>query len=119
MTMKIEIRTRRLLLTEAVRRHVVRRLEHALRHWRVWVESVEVQLTKVTLPAGEEGGSLCRVLVRLAQLPAIVITDLGADLFAVIDEATAEAGRNVDRRMALRLRTKRRFGMLHARPTGA
>jgi ribosomal subunit interface protein len=118
MTIRIEIQARRLPLTDAVRRHVVRRLEHALRHWRVWVESVEVQLACVSRPAGK-GGSLCRVLVRLAQLPAIVITDLGADLYAVIDEAANHVGRNVDRRMALRLRTKRRFGMLHARPTGA
>jgi len=118
MTLKIEIHARRLLLTEAVRRHVVRRLEHALRHWRVWVESVDVELARVSRPAGA-GGSFCRVLVRLAQLPAIVITDLGADLYAVIDEAIAHAGRNVDHRMALRLRTKRRFGMLHARPNRA
>jgi ribosome-associated translation inhibitor RaiA len=118
MTIKIEIQARRLPLTEAVRCHVVRRLEHALRHWRVWVESVDVQLALVPRPTGQ-GGSFCRVLVRLAQLPAMVITDLGADLFTVIDEAAAQVGRNVDRRMALRLRTKRRFGMLHARPTGA
>jgi ribosomal subunit interface protein len=118
MTIRIEIQARRLPLTDAVRRHVVRRLEHALRHWRVWVESVEVQLASVSQPAGK-GCSVCRVLVRLAQLPSIVITDLGADLYAVIDEAADHVGRNVDRRMALRLRTKRRFGMLHARPTGA
>jgi ribosome-associated translation inhibitor RaiA len=114
MTMRIEIKARRLLITEAVRRHVVRQLEHALRHWRVWVESVEVQIGKLPRPAAR-GGRFCRVLVRLAQLPAIVIMDLGADLYAVIDEAAAQAGRDVDRRMALRLRTKRRFGMLSAR----
>lgn len=117
MAMKIDIRARRLVVTEALRRHVIRRLEHALRHWRVWVESVEVQLARAPR-AGGKGGSFCRVLVRLAQLPAIVITDLGADLFAVVDGAAAAAGRNVDQRMALRLRTKRRFGMLRARPTG-
>lgn len=116
MTMKIDIRTRRLVVTEALRRHVIRRLEHALRHWRVWVESVEVQLAGAPRSGGKSVG-LCRVLVRLAQLPAIVITDLGADLFAVVDGAAAAAGRIVGHRMALRLRTKRRFGMLRARPT--
>jgi ribosome-associated translation inhibitor RaiA len=116
MGMKIEIRAGRLRLTEATRRHVVRRLEHALHHSRVWIESVEVQLAEH--PRGGSG-TFCRVLVRLAQLPAVVITNLGSDLFAVVDKATAEAGRNVGRRMALRLRTKRRFGMMRMRPAAA
>lgn len=104
--MQIDIQVRRFSLTEGLRRHVVRRLEHALRRYKVWVQCVEVQLKAATGP-----DKACLILVRLQRLPAIVIQDLGADLYAVIDRAAARARRSVARRMAQRMRTKRLFGI--------
>jgi ribosome-associated translation inhibitor RaiA len=112
MTIRIDIRARGLYVTDALWRHVVRRIERALRDWRVWVQSVEVQLARLT--GAGRGGSLCRVLVRLTQLPPIEVSGRGEDPYAAIDGATQQAGDKVGQRLVLRLRTKRRFGMLHA-----
>jgi ribosome hibernation promoting factor len=108
--MKIEIRARRFSLTDGLRQHVVRRIEYALRSYRVWVDRVEVQLGDVNGPRGG-ADKFCHVVVRLPSLPALVIRDLGVDLYAVISSAAERAGRTVGRRMAHRIRTKRRLGM--------
>lgn len=108
--MKIEVQARRFSLTEGLRQHVVRRLEHALNRHRVWVDRVEVHLGDVNGPRGGRD-KFCRVLVRFPTLPAMVIKHLGADLYAVISSAAERVGTNVGRRMAQRIHTKRRFGM--------
>ncbi|MGA8055807.1 MAG: HPF/RaiA family ribosome-associated protein [Burkholderiales bacterium] len=107
--MKIEIHARRFLLTDGLRQHLVRRLECALQRYRVWIERVEVQLGDVNGPRGG-ADRFCRVLVRFPTLRALVIKDLGSDLYAVISSTADRAGRTVGRRMAQRIRTKRRFG---------
>ena len=108
--MRIEIKARRFSLTEGLRQHVVRRVEYALRSYRIWVDRVEVQLGDVNGPRGG-ADKFCRVLVQLPQMRALVIRDLGGDLYAVISSAAERAGRTVGRRMAHRIRTKRRLGM--------
>jgi ribosome-associated translation inhibitor RaiA len=108
--MRIEIQARRFTLTEGLRQHAVRRIEYALRSFRIWVDRVEVQLGDVNGPRGG-ADKFCRVMVRLPHLPALVIRDLGGDLYAVITSAAERAGRTVGRRMAHRIRTKRRLGM--------
>jgi ribosome-associated translation inhibitor RaiA len=111
--MKIEIQARCFALTEGLRQHVVRRIEYALKSYRIWVDRVEVQLGDVNGPRGG-ADKFCRVMVRLPHLPALVIRDLGGDLYAVISSAAERAGRTVGRRMAHRIRTKRRYGMRFA-----
>lgn len=108
--MKIDIQSRRFSVTDGLRQHVVRRIEYALRSYRIWVERVEVQLGDINGPRGG-ADKFCRVLVRLPHLPALVIRDLGGDLYAVISSAAERAGQTVGRRMAHRIRTKRRLGM--------
>jgi len=108
--MKIEIHARRFSLTEGLREHVVRRIEYALRSYRMWVDRVEVELGDVNGPRGGPGKS-CRVMVRLPKLHVLVIHDLGADLYAVISSAAERAGHTVGRRLAQRVRIKRRLGM--------
>jgi ribosome-associated translation inhibitor RaiA len=107
---RIEIRARRFSLTEGLRQHVVRRMEYALRSHRMWVERVEVQVGDVNGPRGGVD-KFCRVMIRLPRLPALVICDLGADLYAVISSAADRTAQAVGRRMGQRLRTKRRLGM--------
>lgn len=108
--MRIEVRARRFGLTDGLRQHVVRSIEFALRSFRIWVDRVEVQLGDVNGPRGGQD-KFCRVLVRLPHLPVLVIRDLGGDLYAVISSAAERTGRTVGRRMAHRIRTKRRLGM--------
>jgi len=108
--MEIEVRARRLVLTDALRQHVVRRIELALSSNRIWVDRVEVQLGDVNGPRGAPD-KFCRVLVRLRSLHALVVRDLGGDLYGVISSAAERAGLTVGRRMAHRIRTKRRLGM--------
>jgi ribosome-associated translation inhibitor RaiA len=108
--MRIEIQARRFALTEGLRQHVIRRIEFALRAFRVWVDRVEVQLGDVNGPRGG-ADKFCRVMVRMPQLPALVVRDLGGDLYSVISSAAERTGRTVGRRMAHRIRTKRRLGM--------
>ncbi|HQR53449.1 MAG TPA: HPF/RaiA family ribosome-associated protein [Burkholderiales bacterium] len=111
--MRIEIQARRFALTEGLRQHVIRRIEYALRSFRIWVDRVEVQVGDVNGPRGG-ADKFCRVMVRLPQLPALVVRDLGADLYAVISSAAERTGRTLGRRMAHRIRTKRRLGMRRA-----
>ena len=106
----IEIQASCFALTEGLRQHVIRRIEYALRSYRIWVDRVEVQLGDINGPRGG-ADKFCRVLVRLPNLPALVIRDLGGDLYAVISSAAERAGRTVGRRIAYRNRTKRRLGM--------
>ena len=79
----IEIQASCFALTEGLRQHVIRRIEYALRSYRIWVDRVEVQLGDINGPRGG-ADKFCRVLVRLPNLPALVIRDLGGDLYAVI-----------------------------------
>lgn len=111
--MRIEIQARCFSLTEGLRGHVIRRIEYALRAYRLWVDRVEVHLGDVNGPRGG-ADKFCHVMVRLPHLPVLVIRDLGADLYAVIGSAAERTGRTVGRRLAYRIRTKRRLGMRFA-----
>lgn len=111
--MRVEIQARRFALTEGLRQHVIRRIEYALRSFRIWVDRVEVQVGDVNGPRGG-ADKFCRVMVRLPQLPALVVRDLGADLYTVISSAAERTGHTLGRRMNQRIRTKRRLGMRRA-----
>lgn len=108
--MRISTQTQGFSLTEALREHITRRLDHALQRRRLWIRHVEVRLGDVNGPRGGVD-KLCLVMVRTTRLPLMVIRDLGADLYAVIDRAADRVGRTVDRRIAERIRIKRLFGM--------
>ena len=108
--MRISIGTQGFSLTEALRQHITRRLDRALQRRRLWVQHVEVHLGDTNGPRGGVDKS-CSVVVKTTRLPVVVIRDLGADLYAVIDRAADRVGRTVDRRIAQRLRVKRSFGM--------
>jgi hypothetical protein len=108
--MNIQILARRLALSEGLRRYVTRRIEDALERHRVWIERVEVQFGEAGGRDGR-GSKFCRVMVRLAVLPPLVIRDLGSDLHEVIGSAAERAGQVVGRRMEQRIGIKRRMGM--------
>lgn len=81
-------------MTPALADHVRRRLGFVLtRH--------SDRIRRVSVRVGDENGprggidKFCRIQVHLTHVPVAVITDVGADLYAVIDRAADRVGRVV------------------------
>ncbi|HXH01950.1 MAG TPA: HPF/RaiA family ribosome-associated protein [Candidatus Competibacteraceae bacterium] len=106
--MQLDIQARGFKLTAALREHVARRLGFALGRYGSWVQRVTVCLGDVNGPRGG-ADKLCRILVRLRCMPAIVIKDLGTDLYTTIDLAAERTVRQVGRQIHQRQKPKRRF----------
>lgn len=96
--MHIEIQARSFSLTDALRRHVERRLGFALSRYQE-IERIEVRLSDIN---GPRGGSdkCCHIQITLPRLAIVIIEDMEADLYVAIDRATERARRTVARRLA-------------------
>ncbi|MES9944707.1 MAG: HPF/RaiA family ribosome-associated protein [Candidatus Thiodiazotropha sp.] len=110
--MQIDIQARNFPLTEALRRHVERRLEFALSTRDDHIQRVLVRLYDINGPRGG-ADKCCQIMVMLAHLPDVVIEDTEVDLYTAIDRAADRASRTVGRRLA-RQRDRGRFlGLRH------
>jgi ribosomal subunit interface protein len=110
-TMQIEIQARNFPLTDALRRHVERRLEFALSTRDDHIQRVRVRLYDINGPRGG-ADKCCHIMVTLAHLPDIVIEDTEVDLYTAIDSAADRANRTVGRRLS-RQRDRGRYLSLH------
>jgi ribosomal subunit interface protein len=108
--MHIEIKARRFRLTRALREYVERRLRFALGPARAAVLRVGVRLVDDNGPRGGED-KRCRILLRAAGAPALLVEDAQSDLYVAIDRAAGRAGRALVRQLA-----RRREHRLPARP---
>jgi ribosome-associated translation inhibitor RaiA len=80
--------------------HVERRLRYALSRSDARVSRVWVRLTDLNRPKGGMDKA-CRIEVRLAGLPSVVIEDIQPDVYTAVDRAADRAGRTVMRRLGL------------------
>jgi len=96
--MQIDIQARNFSLTKALRGHIERRLGFALGSREHHIQRIIVRLSDINGPRGGIDKH-CHVQVMLAHLPAVVIEDTQADLYAAIDRASDRAGRTVGRRL--------------------
>jgi ribosome-associated translation inhibitor RaiA len=104
--MRLFIAGRGVEITPEVREHVVRRLRLALAPFSERIIRVAVKLEHC--PGAEDGTTkLCKLLVRLAGIPSVVVGLEGTDLITTIDRAVDRAGYLVDRRLKRSLATHR------------
>jgi ribosome-associated translation inhibitor RaiA len=89
-------------ITPRVRDHIKRRLSFALRP-----SSGRILRVAVRLDALQAGQHHCRVLVRLAGIPSVVVGQHGPDLFATIDATAGQVGYLVNRRLKRSLAARR------------
>jgi ribosome-associated translation inhibitor RaiA len=97
--MQIEIQARNFPLTDALRRHVERRLDFALSTRDDYIQRVLVRLCDINGPRGG-ADKCCHIMVMLAHLPDVVIEDTEVDLYIAIDRAADRASRTVGRRLS-------------------
>lgn len=97
--MRIDIRGSGFPLTAALIDHTERRLRFALVRSSDRILRVAVLVGDTNGPRGGED-KFCRIQVHLKRAPQVLIEDIGAELYVVIDRATDRAGRNVAERVA-------------------
>ena len=96
--MRIEIKGSGFPITTALMDHTERRLRFALTRSSDRIVRVAVMMGDSNGPRGGED-KFCRIQVRLKRAPQVLIEDIGAELYAVIDRAAERAGRNVAKRV--------------------
>lgn len=110
--MKVQIRSRKLVVDGATEAHVERRLHFALGRFSDVVERVDVTLADINGPNGGQD-KLCRIRVRLRNESNPIIAEvLHEELLTGTDMAVDRIGRSVaravDRRSGLRINRRRR-----------
>ena len=96
--MRIDIKSSGFPLTAALMDHTERRLRFALTRSSERIVRVAVVVGDANGPRGGED-KFCRIQVHLKRAPQVLIEDIGAELYAVIDRAADRAGRNVAKRV--------------------
>lgn len=92
--MRIDIKGSGFSFTTALMDHTERRLRFALTRSSDRIVRVAVLVGDCNGPRGGED-KFCRIQVHLKGAPQVLIEDIGAELYAVIDRAAERAGRNV------------------------
>ena len=96
--MRIDIKAADFPLTAALLDHTERRLRFALTRSSGRIVRVAVVVGDSNGPRGGED-KFCRIQIHLKRAPQVLIEDIGAELYAVIDRAADRAGRNVAKRV--------------------
>jgi len=96
--MRIDIKGSGFSLTTALLDHTERRLRFALTRSCDRIVRVAVVVGDSNGPRGGED-KFCRIQIHLKRAPQLLIEDIGAELYAVIDRAAERAGRNVARHL--------------------
>jgi ribosome-associated translation inhibitor RaiA len=98
----IELRSSNLPISTALREHVARRIDFALRRFAIRIERIVVRLVDVN---GPKGGldKRCRIVARLSRSRSVVVEAIDADAYVAVSQAAIR----LDERVA-RLVTRRR-----------
>ena len=96
--MRIDIKGSGFPITTALMDHTERRLRFALTRSSDRIVRVAVLVGDSNGPRGGED-KFCRIQIHLKRAPQVLIEDIGAELYAVIDRAAERAGRNVAKRV--------------------
>lgn len=89
--MQIDIQARELMLSEALRSHVERRLQFALSRFQDRLLRIAVCLSEVN------NSGACHLHIRAEGWPDIFIEDTEADIHVAINRAVERAGRTLER----------------------
>ena len=105
--MNIDIQARDFQLTEALERHIRRRLDFALSPRYEQIQQIQVRLGDINGPRGG-ADKCCHLHIVLPRLPDVVVYDTELDMYLAINRAIDRAGRAVSRRLSRqRVRSQR------------
>lgn len=104
--MQIQIQARHFSLTEALKSHVRKRIEYALKAGTDQIQRIQVRLSDINGPRGGVD-KRCLIQVSLTRHTEIIIADTHSDLYAAIGQATGRLSKTLSRRIK-RLRNKQR-----------
>ncbi len=104
--MQFDIRRQGIELDDEAKHRLQRRLDFALGRIGQHIMRVWVLLVDENGPRGGVG-KRCRILVRLQQLPDILVEDRDAELHVLIDRTVNRAGLAVRRELSKRLQRMR------------
>ncbi len=96
--MQFDIQARHLVLTNALREHIEKRLNFALSSCSDHIQRVVMRLSDINGPRGGED-KLCKLQVVLNGLPDVIVEDIQLDLYVAIDRAVDRAGRTTIRKI--------------------
>ena len=117
--MQIEIQARHFPVTQALRRHIERRVGMALGSCCRHVKRILVRLSDINGPRGGND-KRCHLEVILPGQPAVVVEDTEADLYVAINRAAARAGHAAVRRIGRKRNISRlRAAVVAVRPEGS
>lgn len=110
--MQLRIQVKGLTKAKQLRRFAVRKFEVALSRFSHSIQEASVRLDDINGP--ERGGvdKLCRVVLRFKDNSVVVIEELGAEVFRVIDRVADRLHQNVSRQIAYAAKIDRQ-GMRH------
>jgi hypothetical protein len=107
--MRLEIRRRRLMVSDWLRTHIERQLRAALGRFARRVGQVRVFLRDVNGPRGGVD-KRCRIVVHLPPAGRAVVCGAGTDPYAVVAHTAMRSGRAVKRHLQRRAARRRRPG---------
>lgn len=96
--MRTDIKGSGFPITTALMDYTERRMRFALTRSSDRIVRVAVLVGDSNGPRGGED-KFCRIQIHLKRAPQVLIEDIGAELYAVIDRAAERAGRNVAKRV--------------------
>jgi putative sigma-54 modulation protein len=94
--MRVDVRSRDIEVTAALREHVERRVRFALGRFDGQVQRVTARLVDDNGPRGG-ADKRCRLDVRVRAAGPVIVDDRDPDLYAAIDRAADRIGRAVAR----------------------
>ncbi len=104
--MRVEIRRRRLEVSDYLRAHIERRLRAALGRFERRVGQIRVYLRDVNGPRGGVD-KRCRIVVHLPPCGRAVVSGAGDDAYAVVTRTAERSGRAVKRRLQRKVARRR------------
>lgn len=114
---RLDLRTSQISLSDALREHVERRLEFALRRFGHCIETITVRLVDINGPKGGRD-KRCRLVVKLSPARIVMVEATDSDVYAAVTQAAIRADEKVAR-LVTRRRPRplavRRGGARHAR----
>ena len=105
--MQLVIQARHFPVTEAIRRHIERRLDFLARPQFQQVRRVLVRMSDINGPRGGDDKQ-CQINVSLPGQTSIVIAETRSDLYRAIDRAAHRVSHTVNRKLG-RLHNRKRF----------
>lgn len=99
--MKLEIRTRHIVMTPEALAEAHRRVTVSLARISPWIRSVDIRLADINGPKGG-ADKLCRVRIRGRSMPSVVVEHVGTDVLAALAFAVERAEQTIVRKMARR-----------------